>query len=80
MSIVELGALALKFDNQPSRNTGLIIEKSRLMNISGLALPIIAGALATNVMSLIDTAMVGQLGDSSLAGVGIGGQLYSNFR
>lgn len=66
----------LKSDNWPKGNTDVPFEKSRLTRISGLAVPIIAGALATNVMTLIDTAMVGQLGDPSLAGVGIGGQLF----
>ncbi len=48
----------------------------RLVRISRLAVPIVAGALATNLMGFIDTIMVGQLGDSALAGVGIGGQLF----
>lgn len=54
----------------------MFIQKLRLTRVSGLAIPIIAGTLATTVMGLIDTAMVGQLGDESLAGVGIGGQLF----
>ncbi|MGI9325057.1 MAG: MATE family efflux transporter [Pseudomonadales bacterium] len=54
----------------------MIIKKSRLLRIANLALPIIAGALATNVMSLVDTLMVAQLGDTALAGVGVGGQLF----
>lgn len=54
----------------------MFIQKLRLTRVSGLAIPLIAGAIATTVMSLIDTAMVGQLGDESLAGVGIGGQIF----
>lgn len=36
----------------------------------------IAAALSTNVMTFVDTLMVGQLGDAALGGVGIGGQLF----
>ena len=39
-------------------------------------MPIVAGVLATNLMTVIDTLMVGQLGDAALGGVGIGGQLF----
>lgn len=42
-----------------------------------LALPIIGGMLSQNVLNLVDTAMVGTLGDASLAGVGLGG--FANF-
>ena len=40
----------------------VLIEKSRLKKIVGLSLPIVGGMLAQNIMSLIDTAMVGRLG------------------
>lgn len=36
----------------------------------------IAAAFATNLMTFVDTLMVGQLGDAALGGVGIGGQLF----
>lgn len=42
-----------------------------------LGLPIIAGMLSQSVLNLIDAALVGQLGEASLAGVGIGS--YANF-
>ena len=48
----------------------------RLVRIAELSVPIVAGALATNLMSFIDTLMVGQLGNAALGGVGIGGQLF----
>ena len=50
--------------------------RARMSRIADLAVPIVAGAFATNAMGLIDTAMVGRLGDTALAGVGIGGQLF----
>lgn len=37
-----------------------------------LALPIIGGMLSQNVLNLVDTAMVGTLGDAALAAVGFG--------
>jgi len=54
----------------------VLIEKSRLKKIVGLSLPIVGGMLAQNIMSLIDTAMVGRLGNAALASVGIGTFLF----
>ena len=66
----------LNYQGGPRWHTNLLIEKSRLLRISDLALPIVAGALATNLMTFIDTLMVSRLGDPALGGVGIGGQLF----
>ena len=49
----------------------------RLRRILWLALPIIGGMVSQNVMNLVDTAMVGTLGDAALAAVGLGG--FANF-
>ncbi len=49
----------------------------RRRRILGLALPIIGGMLSQNVLNLVDTGMVGTLGDAALAGVGLGG--FANF-
>ncbi|MGB0203866.1 MAG: MATE family efflux transporter [Neptuniibacter sp.] len=49
----------------------------RYKTIIGLGLPIIGGMLSQSVLNLIDAALVGQLGEASLAGVGIGS--YANF-
>ena len=56
---------------------GLGVSPARRKRIFGLALPIIGGMLSQNVMNLVDTAMVGTLGDAALAGVGLGG--FANF-
>lgn len=45
-------------------------ERSRIL---GLALPIIGAMISQNVLNLVDTAMVGALGDEALAAVGLGG-------
>ena len=50
---------------------------ARRRRIFGLALPIIGGMLSQNVLNLVDTGMVGTLGDAALAGVGLGG--FANF-
>lgn len=42
----------------------------------GLSFPIVGGMLAQNLMSLIDTAMVGRLGNAALASVGVGNFLF----
>lgn len=49
----------------------------RQKTILGLGLPIIAGMLSQSVLNLVDALLVGQLGEASLAGVGIGS--YANF-
>ena len=53
------------------------VSPRRRKRILTLALPIIGGMLSQNVLNLVDTAMVGTLGDSALAGVGLGG--FANF-
>jgi MATE family multidrug resistance protein len=45
--------------------------------IFALALPIVGGMISQNVLNLVDTGMVGRLGDDALAGVGVGG--FANF-
>ncbi|MGR9090659.1 MAG: MATE family efflux transporter [Gammaproteobacteria bacterium] len=45
----------------------------RRARILGLALPIIGGMMSQNLLNLVDTAMVGHLGDAALAAVGMGG-------
>ncbi len=56
---------------------GLGVSPARRKRIFGLALPIIGGMLSQNVLNLVDTGMVGTLGDEALAGVGLGG--FANF-
>ena len=47
----------------------------RRRHILALALPIIGGMISQNVLNLVDTAMVGTLGDEAIAAVGVGGFL-----
>ena len=49
-----------------------MIPRARLSRIFGLALPIIAGMVSQNLLNLVDTAMVGVLGDEALAATGMG--------
>lgn len=49
----------------------------RRRRIMGLALPIIGGMVSQNVLNLVDTAMVGTLGDAALAATGLGS--FANF-
>ena len=49
----------------------------RYKQILALALPIIGGMTSQNILNLVDTAMVGTLGDNALAGVGMGS--FANF-
>ncbi len=46
------------------------VRRARILN---LALPIIGGMVSQNILNLVDTAMVGHLGDAALAAVGMGG-------
>lgn len=54
-----------------------MIQGKRLQQILTLGLPIIGGMLSQSLLNLIDAAMVGHLGESALAGVGLGS--YANF-
>jgi putative MATE family efflux protein len=49
------------------------MDANRRNRILGLALPIIGGMVSQNMLNIIDTAMVGFLGDAALAAVGLGG-------
>lgn len=53
------------------------VDRDRIRTILSLSLPIIGGMVSQNVLNLVDTAMVGSLGDASLAAVGIGS--FANF-
>lgn len=46
-------------------------SRQRLRTIYALALPIIGGMLSQNVLNIVDTLMVGSLGNQALAAVGI---------
>ena len=48
-------------------------QTERRQHILQLALPIIGAMVSQSVLNLVDTAMVGQLGDAALAAVGLGG-------
>ena len=48
-------------------------RRERRRRILALALPIIGGMVSQNLLNLVDTAMVGALGDAALAATGVGG-------
>lgn len=47
------------------------MDQARRQRIFGLALPIVGGMVSQNLLNIVDTAMVGFLGDSALAAVGL---------
>ncbi|MGY8793789.1 MAG: MATE family efflux transporter [Woeseiales bacterium] len=49
------------------------VDSERRNRILTLALPIIGGMVSQNLLNIVDTAMVGNLGNSALAAVGLGG-------
>ena len=57
---------------------------ARRNHIIGLSTPIILGMVSINVIDIVDTAMIGFLGNKALAGVGgklfILGMLYNDYR
>ena len=55
----------------------LLPAANRRATIIALGLPIIGGMASQNVLNIVDTAMVGTLGDAALAATGIGG--FANF-
>jgi putative MATE family efflux protein len=50
-----------------------MLDALRFKRIYGLALPIVIGMASQNLLNIVDTAMVGFLGDPALAAVGLGG-------
>lgn len=55
----------------------LAIPSDRLLRVFSISLPIIGAMLSQSIMNLVDAAIVGRLGDTALAGVGIGA--YATF-
>lgn len=55
----------------------LAAGQARWRHILALSLPIVGGMVSQNVMNLVDTAMVGRLGDAALGAVGTAS--YANF-
>ena len=55
----------------------MALTRERRRTILILALPIIGGMISQNVLNLVDTAMVGALGNEALGAVGFGG--FANF-
>ena len=49
------------------------MDSARRSRVIALALPIIGGMVSQNLLNIVDTAMVGFLGNSALAAVGLGG-------
>ncbi len=49
------------------------MDASRRQRILVLALPILGGMVSQNLLNVVDTAMVGFLGNPALAAVGLGG-------
>ncbi|MDD9971717.1 MAG: MATE family efflux transporter [Myxococcales bacterium] len=58
------GADTVQVGQRPQR------AAERVQRIVGLGLPIIGGMISQNILNLVDTAMVGRLGDVALAAVG----------
>jgi len=52
------------------------LSGSRIKTIFVLAVPILATMLSANLMGVIDTAMIGQLGDAALASVSVASNLF----
>ncbi|MBX2810950.1 MAG: MATE family efflux transporter [Myxococcales bacterium] len=48
----------------------------RLSTILSLGLPIVGAVISQNILNVVDTAMVGSLGDSALAAVGLGALVF----
>lgn len=62
---------------------GLAVSKNRLSgsysNILAIALPATVSGIVEPIISLVDTAFVGELGKEAIAAVGVGGSLYLLF-
>lgn len=50
-----------------------MLDKKRTQALLAISLPIIGGMMSQNILNLVDSAMVGQLGSTALGAVGLGG-------
>jgi putative MATE family efflux protein len=57
----------------------MIIDQNRFKTISKIAIPIVIGMSAQNLFTLVDTAMVGNLGPKAIAAVGTAGMMTFTF-
>ena len=60
----------------PSRTPGLIDESNLLGSVMRLAWPVVVQQVSFSMVQLVDTALVGHLGEDALAGVRLAGQLF----
>ncbi|MEN8008530.1 MAG: MATE family efflux transporter [Candidatus Krumholzibacteriota bacterium] len=56
---------------------GDVTRRRLLVTITGMATPIVLGQLSQTLMGLVDTLMVGRLGEAPLAAVGVATLLFS---
>jgi len=56
----------------PDARDAFFVDPERRRRILALALPIIAAMTSQALLNVVDTAMVGHLGDAALAAVGLG--------
>jgi putative MATE family efflux protein len=68
--------LPLRDDSIEPHEAELPPLPERVRRILGLALPIIGAMVSQNLLNLVDTAMVGQLGSPALGAVGFGGMVH----
>ncbi len=54
-----------------------MISRARFARAAKIALPIMGGMASTSLLTLVDTAMVGSLGKTALAAVGLAGFAYA---
>lgn len=50
-----------------------MLNRQRTQSLLAISLPIIGGMMSQNILNLVDSAMVGRLGSTALAAVGLGG-------
>lgn len=81
--------MRLTFENLPSRKYNVeemipgvsLMErgKSFFRTVCGLAIPVALQSMLQSSFSMVDQVMIGQLGDASIAGVGLAGKFSSIF-
>ncbi|MEM0907730.1 MAG: MATE family efflux transporter [Pseudomonadota bacterium] len=60
-----------------NRRRGVLLDRASARKVLGVGLPIVGGMMSQNVLDVVDTIMVGQLGEAALAAVGIAA--FANF-
>ena len=79
MEVIESNVIKRKFENPISIFNEILREQSYLGKVFAIAVPSAAQQMLNMIVNLMDTIMIGKLGKTEIASVGLGNKLYFVF-